>query len=804
MRDLTGEATFDTGSPAIAAVHGNVVRPVAEGVTSLTVRVPGAAPARVRVIVRAAPARAVSFRQEVIPALTRAGCNAGACHGTPNGKSGFRLSLQGYAPEFDYAQLALQAGGRRANRADPGASLLLLKPMARLPHGGGRRLTETMPEFVVLTRWIAEGLRDDPPDLPRVERLEVTPAARVLLHPARSQQLLVRAFFSDGTRRDVTPLAKFSPSDDTVATVSREGQVHGLRRGEAAIQCRYQHLVANVRLTFVRPVPGFTWPDPPAAHAIDRALEAKQKLLRIPPSDIASDGEFLRRAFLDTIGLLPTAEEARAFLGECARASSVDVRRYGSVDERTRGRKDGRTRAGAAVAGPSSTRPYTRTSIPSSRARLIDRLLQRPEFADQWALKWADLLRVNEAALREDGVRVYHRWLREAVAADMPLDRFARELLVATGRPTEQAPANFYYAVADPENWMETTAQLFLGVRINCARCHNHPFDRWTQDEYYQLAAFFAQVQRRGGAPTEGGSRRRERLVTLDPHGEVIQPRTGKVMLPKLLGGPVLTIPPGEDRRPHLAQWLVSKENPFFARALANRIWFHVIGRGVVEPVDDFRSSNPPVSDALLGALADELVKHGFRLRPLVRFIMTSRAYQRSARPERLNRDDTLYFSRAEPRMLTAEQLLDAISQFTGVPERFEGFPEGTRAGQLPGVRLPNRMPFLKAFGRPDRTLACECERERDSNLYQALQLITSRTIDARLRSDQGRLARLAASKEPTDRLLDDLFLSAFTRLPTPKERAAARRHLASGNRRQAFEDLGWALINSKEFVFRH
>jgi hypothetical protein len=685
----------------------------------------------------------------VVPALTRLGCNQGACHGTPNGKHGFRLSLQGYAPEFDYAQLALQGGGRRANRADPGSSLILLKPTTRLPHGGGLRLLPSYPEWKVLTRWIAEGLRDDPPGHPALVRLEVTPSRQVVVEKEKSQQLLVQATFSDGSSRDVTPLVRFSSTDDSIASVSRDGLVQARRRGEVAVLCRYQHLTPSVRFTFTGEVPGFKWPDPPVANEIDRDVFAKLQLLQIPPSDLCSDAEFLRRVTLDGTGELPGLEEARRFLADRS---------------------------------------------PDRRARLIDQVLARPEFADFWALKWSDVLLVNEATLGEDGVRAYHRWLRDAIAADRPMDQLVRDLLTASGKPSANPAANFYQAVPGAQSWMEVTAQVFMGVRVACARCHNHPFDRWTQDEYYQLAAFFSQVE--GSDPERPGGE-----IRLKADAQVVQPRTGKEMRPKFLGGPAPDIPPGADRRPFLANWLTAADNPFFARALANRVWYHLMGRGIVEPVDDFRDSNPPANDALLATLTSRLVKDGFRLRPLVKFIMNSRTYQLGARSEPLNQADGLYFSHAMTRLLTAEQLMDAISSVTGVPATFPGFPAGTRAVQLPGTRVES--PFLKAFGRPDRSLPCECERGSDTTLFQALQLINGRDLRDKLRSDSGRIAALARSSQPVDAAIDELYLVSLTRLPTAAERVVAHKYI-DADRRAGLEDLGWALINSKEFVFRH
>jgi len=741
VRDLTGVARVRSLAPAVAGASGTapILFARRDGRAIVVVTVAEAPAVRVPVEVRGTAAeRTISFHNDVIPVLTRMGCNQGRCHGTPTGKGGFRLSLQGYAPEADWKTIALEGAGRRAVRGEPARSLLLLKPTLTVAHGGGKILRPDQPEFQILARWIAAGLPHDPPDAPRAIRLEVLPGPRLLEAPYVRQQLVVIAHYSDGSSRDVTGLCKFTASNDDIATVDEHGVVRGKGRGEVAILCRYGNVVQSVRLIFRRPVPNFRWTaGVTAKNVIDRHLFARLRLLRIAPSPVCSDTEFIRRAYLDAIATLPTPEEVRAFLAD----------------------RD-----------------------PHKREKLVDRLLERPEFADFWTLKWADLLRIRERALGATAARAYLDWIRQSIASDKPLTQFVAEMLTAQGSSTTQPAVNYYRVTSEPENWVEQTSQLFLGIRIQCAKCHNHPFDRWTQDEYYAFAAFFAGVQT-GRDGVRLGS------------GTVIQPRTGQIMTPKLLGGPEVPVEPGRDPRVRLAEWLTDPANPFFARAMANRIWFHVMGRGLVEPVDDFRESNPAVSEELLDALKDALVQNGFRLKPLVRLIMTSRAYELSAEPTPLNADDHVYFSRAAIRLLTAEQLMDAIAQATGVPDPQRAIRDHS----------DRPHPFLQVFGRPERQLPCECERTTESTLFQALQLLSARFIDEKLRSPQGRVAQLAESGRPIEECVEELYLAFLSRPPAPAERArivAAVRE--NPDRRAALEDLAWALLNSKEFMFRH
>jgi hypothetical protein len=581
----------------------------------------------------------------------------------------------------------------------------------------------------------------------------------VLKQPARRQQLAVLATFADGAVRDMTRLTVFSSSDEGVATVSRTGLVEFHQAGEVAILCRYLENLQAVRLTYLEPRPGFRWPSPPENNAIDRHVFAKLKMLSIPPSDLCTDAEFVRRAYLDLCGVLPAAKEVRTFLSSKAK---------------------------------------------DRRAKLIDGLLDRPEYADFWALKWADVLRSNRKTIEVKGTRVYQRWLRGQLARNRPFDQVVRDLLTARGSTFANPPANYYRVARDPQNLAETTAQLFFGVRMQCAKCHNHPFERWTQDDYYSLAAFFARVRHKPSAvePAGAGAGGAAEVIFVARDGEVAHPRTGKVMSPRVLGL-AAPVPAGKDRRQVLADLVTSPRNPFFAKSVVNRIWFHLNGRGIVDPVDDFRDSNPSANDELLDALAKDFVAHKYDLKRLIRAIMNSRTYQLSSEPTKLNEDDNKYFSHAVTRLLTAEQLLDAVCQATEVAEKFEGMPAGTRAVQLPDGDVNH--PFLKTFGQPAREIACECEREGDSNLAQALQLINGSTINEKLRNPANRLGKLLAKKLKPEEVLAELYLATLSRPPTAAEAKELLQYVAEAkDKRKGWEDVHWTLLNSKEFLFRH
>ncbi|WZO95724.1 DUF1549 domain-containing protein [Isosphaeraceae bacterium EP7] len=750
-RDLTRALEWVSLDPAIASVSAKGrVTPKADGVATIVARkgsVEIKATVKVEAMTKPSP---VSFRNDVIPAFSQASCNMGACHGTPTGKGGFKLSLRGYLPDVDYNVLSRDVGGRRINPMAAETSQVLRKPLGEQAHEGGLRLARNSKTYEAIHDWIAEGAKDDP-TVTLAVKLEIFPGARVLNAPATTQQTFALAHYADGTVRDVTPLCYYDSSNPEIAAVDADGHVTFKRSGEVAVIAHYLNLVANVRLTHLVDVPGFQIADVPQDSTIDKAVFAKLNRMRISRSEPCSDPEFLRRAYLDGIGVLPTPAEVKAFLDDTS---------------------------------------------PDRRTKVVDSLLGRPEFLDFWTMKFADILRSNGRLIQPKGTYVFNRWIRAQLAQDMPLDKFVRELLTADGSTYRNPAANYYRISRDPENSVETTAQLFLGVRIQCAKCHNHPFEKWTQDDYYGFAAFFSRVrQKKGNLPDE-------EVVFTAANGEVNQPRTGKVMKPKALGGPTYDDAPAKDRRADMATWLTSGENPFFAKSLVNRIWYHLMGRGIVEPVDDFRDSNPACNDELLDGLTADFVKGGFNLKSLVRSILTSRTYQLSARTNELNADDSIYFSHAYTKLLPAEVLLDAISTVTGMPTTFDGLPKGAKAIQIPDGKMEN--PFLKTFGRPARELACECEREGDSNLSQALQLIGGSTVNGKLRDDAGRMAQLAKGTGTPEEITNDLYMMALARRPNATEQAASVKHLTAGDRRQAVEDLGWVLINSKEFLFRH
>ncbi|MHB1424119.1 MAG: DUF1549 and DUF1553 domain-containing protein [Gemmataceae bacterium] len=721
----------------------------------------------------AGPARAaaVSFRNDVMAVLSRAGCNQGTCHGNLNGKNGFKLSLRGQDPGFDFDALTRDTLGRRTDRLHPEDSLILAKAIGAVPHEGGKRFDRASLEHRLLLGWIAEGLRRDPPDAPVLRRLEVTPRQQVLIEPADRVALHVRAVFSDGQVRDVTRLAVFETSN-LVARVDAGGVVRRQDKGETTILVRYLDRQAAVQLAFVPARSGFNWPNPPETNYIDRHVFAKLRTLRIAPSDLAPDAVFLRRAHLDVLGVLPTPEETRRFL--------ADAR----IDKRT---------------------------------QLIDALLERPEFADFWSLKWADLLHCEEKTLDRKGVQLFHDWIRRCIAEGVPLNEFARQLIAGRGSSYSQPAANWYRALRDPQARAESAAQVFLGIRMQCARCHNHPFDRWTQTDYHSFAAFFGRVRyrivennRRDGFDSHEFVG--EQIVWMDRGGEIKHPSSGEVLRPLFLGAETPAFATGADRLLALADWVADPKNPFFARAQVNRVWHHLFGRGIVEPNDDFRASNPPVNAPLLDALAKDFAVQRCNPRSLLRVILNSRTYQLSAVPNETNGDDEANFARAQVRPLQAEQLLDALGQVIGVKPRFPGYPEGTRAGQLPGVagnrgrrqRASDGERFLTAFGKPIRLLSCECERSEDTTLNQAFQLITGPLVNQMLGDANNRIGRLMDAGKSDAEIIEEFYLAALCRPPSATERQAALAMIGRAkDRRAALEDLVWGLVNAKEFLVR-
>ncbi|MFG0333123.1 MAG: DUF1549 and DUF1553 domain-containing protein, partial [Maioricimonas sp. JB049] len=632
---------------------------------------------------------AVSFRYDILPVLTRAGCNAGTCHGTPTGKNGFHLSLRGFDAVHDWTALTRDLNGRRINRQRPDQSLILLKSTATVPHEGGRRLQQDGRLYRLIERWLQEGATDDSGREISLDAIEMTPRAGTINHDTDPPKLVVTATFSDGRRRDVTHLARFSSTDEEIATVAEDGSLERHGPGEVTLAAEYAGQFASSTFILRRGDVEVTWDRPPASNFIGDAVFAKLEQLQIEPSGLSSDEEFLRRICLDLHGRLPAPDEIRAFVAD---------------------------------------------TTPDKRSRLIDRLLDAPQFADWWAMKWTDRLGCNQRFVGKWGAQKYHQWIRHAMATNVPEDEFLRQLLTGTGGNYSSPPASFWRRLRvggigdniDPLMATEEISQLVLGVRIQCARCHNHPGERWTQDDFYGLAAFFARVKFKKG-PYYNHNYDKEDTVYPIATGDVRHPRTGEIMPPRLLDGRRPAIPDVEDRRVTFAEWATAPENPWFARAAVNRIWFHLFGQGIVDPVDDFRSSNPPAHPELLDALADQFVRSGFDRKELIRLVANSRVYQLSSKPTPTNADDDRYFSHRAVRLLHAEQLLDAVAAVTGVDERFPGMPPGTRAIALPDGEY--KHPFLEAFGRPARASACECERDSGLNFSQALHLVGGRVV---------------------------------------------------------------------------
>ncbi|QDU22158.1 DUF1549 and DUF1553 domain-containing protein [Urbifossiella limnaea] len=701
----------------------------------------------------ACAAESVEFRRDVIAALSRAGCNAGACHGSPQGKNGFRLSLRGADPDLDLVTLTRETGGRRVNPQNPDDSLILLKGSGRVPHQGGRLFGPSDAAYRVLAEWIAAGARDSAPA--GLARLEIRPGdTRKTDPPAR--QLAVFAHFRDGTRRDVTDLTVFTSSDPAAVLVTPGGLVTHPRTAEASVLARYLDQIAGVRLVRVDLDPAFTFRGPPPANAIDELVFAKQRELQLLPAVVCSDEVFLRRVYLDVTGTIPTPEAAAAFL-----------------DSRE----------------------------PDKRAKLIDRLLATDDYALFWAMKWADVLRGSPTTISDRGVHSFHRYLVRTVADDRPVTDFARDLLTASGNTLHRPAANFFRVSRTPEEAAEATAQLFLGVRVQCAKCHNHPFENITQADYYGLAAFFARVQLKGaqfGLDDE--------MVALAPGRELNNPLTRRPQPPVAFGDRPPGLGPDDDRRRALADWLTAPGNRFFAPSVANRVWYHLLGKGVVDPVDDFRDTNPPSNPELLKRLSDEFARGGFRLKPLLRTILNSRTYQlaadapaqspRAADPER-------YFVKAAVRMLAAEQALDAVSAATGVPEEFKGYPKGTRALDLPEGGVSH--PFLQAFSKPVRDAVCECAREDDPGLPQVLHMLNNAGVVGKVRAADGRVAGWLRAGKDTEWIVERVYLATLSRRPTARERELVTRHLATvPDRAAGLQDVQHALLNTNEFLLRH
>ncbi len=753
-RDWTRDAQFLIGNPEIVELRGTVLFPKANGTTDLVVQ-SGVQTVTVPVTVTGmeTPHR-TAFENEVLVALSKQGCNSGACHGSPSGKGMFRLSLRAFDSKLDELTLIREDFGRRLNTLSPEESLLLLKPMMQVAHGGGKHLDADDEAYAILRDWISEGAKTDPPETARCVRLEVYPNEKRILNLIDGiQQLSVTAHFADGTSRDVTHLVSYESSNQQVATVDAYGYVKAQSRGESVILVRFLEHIESVPLMFVEEVAGFAWNAPQSANYIDELVNEKLLQMQYVPAPTCSDEEFIRRVTLDITGLLPTPDETTAFLAD---------------------------------------------ADPNKRARWIDELLERDEYAKFWALKWGDLLRMTSKVISDRGVYKYHRWVELAFDENMPYDQFARELLTASGSTLSNPPANFFRAAADMNDSVETVSQLFLGARLQCAKCHNHPFERWTQDNYYGLGAFFNRVQRRKTQRPD------EMFIWHSDSGEVTQPRTSQTMQPWAPGVGSMEIESQVDRRTAFADWLIRPDNPYFAKVEANRIWSQLFARGIVDPIDDFRDSNPPTNGPLLDALAKDFAENGFDRKHLIRTILNSKTYQASFQTNELNRDDSLYFSHQQPRLLGAEQLLDAVNQATGVTQTLGKLPAGTLATHLPAPDVV-KIDFLKVFGQPERSTVCACERADDSNLGMAIELLNGPTIHERLRDPNNRFRKALAQGVGVEQVLKDLYLAALARSPSDTELKSALEHCQRNEDvAAAVEDICWALLNTDEFLFQH
>jgi hypothetical protein len=708
--------------------------------------------------------RPVSFANDVMPILAKAGCNSGACHGSASGKKGFKISLRGYDPATDYITLTRGTEARRLNLNQPERSLLLLKPTGQVPHEGGKRFSPKSRYAHTLQRWIAEGAHSDLAQAPKLVGLEVSPTFKTFDRPGLTQQLRVTASFSDGSTRDVTNDARYSTNNENAAAVDEHGLVKMPNKGEAAVMVRYGPRVSVSTFVVLKHNPSFVWTNPPETNYIDKLVNTKLKRMEILPSELTTDEEFLRRVYFDTIGVPPTAKEVRSFL----------------VDRKT-----------------------------DKRARVIDTLLERPEHAEFWALKWADLLKIRFDLMGDKGTWSMYRWLRDSVAGNKPFDRFIRQILTADGSCAENPPANYWRVFQDPNDASEATVQIFLGIRLLCAKCHDHPFEKWVQKDYYGMSAFFSQVSRKNIS-------RRQDLVIFrnDTPARAGHPKTGEVLNPKYLAGLSVPVTEKQDARKLLADWMTRKDNPFLARATVNRLWSHLFGRGIIDPVDDIRSSNPPVNEPLLAALEKDFLEHKFDVRHILRTMLNSRTYQLSARANKFNVDDKQNFSHALPRRLSAEQLLDSISQATGIRENFQAryvgagtvaLPVGgVRAGQLPDKQLTAEM--LELFGRPKGESSCACERHEEASMTQALHLIAGKSVSRRLTAPNGRIAQLVKTPKITDQaIIEELYLTVVCRSPNAEEQALWKKHFTTtGDRLKAGQDLMWVLFNTKEFLFNH
>jgi hypothetical protein len=761
---ITAGVSFASSDEQVVKIENGVAVPVGNGTATITATV--STPAmNERAAAQSATAQVTvsgmykpwewNFSNHVVSIFSKAGCNGGACHGAQAGKNGFKLTLFGYDPTADYQAVARQAIGRRIVTSDPARSLLLTKPTGAIAHKGGVRFDVGSPEYRVLADWIATGAKPPSASDPKLERLEVLPKS-VRLATAAKQQLIVLAHFSDGRTEDVTRWVKYTSANETVATVDTAGNIKIMGHGEGAISAWYLNQIVMATVTVPYPntvAPEVFW-QAPRRNFVDEHVLAKLASLNLPPSPACDDATFIRRVYLDTIGMLPTAEEAVAFAADEA------------MDKRD---------------------------------RLIEQLLNRKEFVDYWAYRWSDLLLVNSGKLRPPAMKAYYQWIRRRVADNAPWDVMVRDLVTAQGSTLENGAANFYVLHQDPADMSETVSMAFLGMSINCAKCHNHPLEKWTNDQYYGMANLFARVRSKN-IDGDGNF-----MVFHAGDGELIQPTTGAIQTPRPLDAESIAAGSTADRREHLARWLTSPANPYFTRAVVNRVWANYFGVALVEKVDDLRLTNPSSNEELLAALSAHLVESKYDLKSLMRTILQSATYQRDSRPLAANKGDTRYYSRYYPKRLSAEVLLDAISRVADVPTEFTGYPKGTRSLELPDANVNSY--FLKSFGRPERIITCECERSSEPTMVQVLHLSNGDTLNQKLAAAGNRLATQLASNASDLQIIESLYLAALARKPTQAEQVKLLLVLGEtpqNEKRKAFEDIYWAVLSGKEFLFNH
>ncbi|WP_397568996.1 DUF1549 domain-containing protein [Schlesneria sp. T3-172] len=750
-KDVTDLARMEIALPAVARLASGFVEPLADGQTELVIQYESFSTRIPIEVSHSKDPAEFRFRNDVLPVLTRAGCNTGKCHGSASGKDGFRLSLFGYDPAGDHYRITRELSGRRINLAAPADCLLVNKAIGQVNHTGGQCIEPDTAHYQTLIQWLTAGAQPDPEDTAKPVRIEVLPQNAIFRAPGDDQKLLVTAYYSDGTDRDVTDQAVFISNNDSAAKVSVDGIVSAMGPGSAFVMARFDQFTQGASI-IVRPGTAFQFPDIAAHNFIDEHVHDHWRNMHLLPSEVCSDEVFMRRVYLDLIGLLPSAEERHSFLNDQAS---------------------------------------------DKRERLVDLLLQRDEFLDLWVMKWAETLQVRtNNGVSSKGLMLYDRWLRDRVRSGESIDKIVNELIPATGGTFENPATNYFQTETTPELLAENVAQVFLGTRIQCAQCHNHPFDRWTMDDYYGFASFFSQIGYKQAQDP------RELTVFNSGEGELRHPVRGEKVLPKFLGEAGPDLNPEDDVRKSLADWLTSKRNSEFARNTANIVWSHFFGIGIVEPVDDIRVSNPPSNPALFKALGDRFVAYNFDLRSLVRDICNSRTYQLSTHRNPSNEFDERHFSHGRIRRLRAEILLDCINQVTQASDRFPGLPEGARAVQIADGRTQNY--FLTTFGRSTRQTPCTCEVKTTPTLSQALHLLNGETTSGKIAQGEVVESLLEEDSDPVA-VANRLYEKCLSRLPTVKESKAIHDKLAAATDTQAaLTDLFWALLNSNEFVFNH